>query len=107
MGWEWRPGRLCLVWATFPSFCRLAFLMGDDRGPPGSEVSTAGQHGLFLSVVEEEVWGFPIHVGGLRLPCWVATRPVKSCRVWPLLPLFYRIGGSGSRERLSKATDLS
>lgn len=62
MGWVWRAGRQCLVWATFPSFCRLAFLTGEDQGPPGSAVSTAGQHGLFLSVVEEAVWGFPIHV---------------------------------------------
>lgn len=57
MGWVWRAGRLCLVWAAFPSFCRLAFLMGEDQGPPGSEASTAGQHGLFSCLGWRKMFG--------------------------------------------------
>lgn len=37
----------------------------ENRGPLGSEVGTAGQCGLFLSAVGDEVWVSPPTLGGL------------------------------------------
>lgn len=62
----WRAGRLRWVWAPFPSFFPLTFLVGDDRGLRGSERwALLGSVALFLSAVEGELWGFPTDIGGL------------------------------------------